>query len=101
MNPYNLGFSRNCTEVFWDTIPSSRNDFRAKVEFESSFDFRSSSSSSREMKPQMDKKKSVDGDDFEGGSLGRVERCSSEPRRISNESSWEQKIDWGISPENV
>lgn len=112
MNPYNLGCSRNCSEVFLSTIPRSRNDFRAKAEDDSSFDCSTSSYSSREMKPQilkksfdleMGKRKSVDADDFEDirGSLGRLERCSTEPRHISNEPSWDHKIDWGISPENI
>ena len=109
MNPYNLGCSRNCAEVFLSMIPSSKNDFRAKAEDDSSFDFCTPLYSTRVIKPQMVKKsfdpemvkrKSLDADDFEDtlGSLGRLERCSTEPRRSS---SWEHKIDWGLSPDNI
>lgn len=115
MNPYNLGCSRNCSEVFWSTIPGSKNDFRAKAEVDSPIDFSSPTFSSREMKSHMPtksfdlemvKRKCVDADDFEdirnhAGSFGKLERCSTEPRRISNEPSWEQKSKWGVTPENI
>lgn len=55
MNPYNIGFIKNISEVFCLRIPNSRNDFRAKVEPAIS-PLSSSLSIGRVMSPEMPKK---------------------------------------------
>lgn len=111
MNPYNLGLSRNCKEVFCSKIPSSRNNFRAKTKVNSSLGFSASSCSRQTVSPEMPKRsfdvekgkrQGVDADDFEDiknhvGTLGRLERCSTEPRHNDRE----QRGIWGISPDKT
>ncbi|KAH6809822.1 DHHC-type zinc finger family protein [Perilla frutescens var. frutescens] len=107
MNPYNLGVARNCVEVFCSKIPSSKNNFRAVIKANSPVGFKPSlyTAPTRAVDVEMGRRQQgVGGGDFEdtrarGGGLGRLERCSTEPRRDwnergSNSSSTEPRRDW-------
>ncbi|KAA8529964.1 hypothetical protein F0562_034432 [Nyssa sinensis] len=106
-NPYNLGCGRNIREIFFSEIPSSKNNFRAKVKGDSSSIFNTSMSLGRSMSPEMakissdietGKRRAVDADDFEDiqsqiESFGGLERCGTEPRH----TNWDHKGNWEIT----
>ncbi|CAL5000012.1 unnamed protein product [Urochloa decumbens] len=90
-NPYNLGVGRNFIDVLFSRVPSSKNNFRAKVK-EDSATFTSSLSMGRVLSPakmSVDlemgmKRQAVAAEDLEdlhsqiGSSMG-LERCGTEP----------------------
>ncbi|KAJ4960063.1 hypothetical protein NE237_019973 [Protea cynaroides] len=108
MNPYNRGWVQNVREIFFSKIPSSRNNFRAKVKEESSSSF--ITSMGRVMSPEMPKRsfdiemggkrQAVAAEEFEDiqsqiGSVAALERCGTQPRH----TSWVQKGNWEITPD--
>ena len=73
-NPYNVGCARNFREVFFSKIPTSKNNFCAKVKGDSSSIFSASMSVGRPMSPEMPKtrfdvemgkRQAVDAEEFE------------------------------------
>lgn len=99
MNPYNLGIARNCVEVFCSRIPRSKNNFRALVKGNSPVAFNpalymAEEMAKRSLDMEMGRRQAVNADEFEDvrsrvGGLGRLERCSTEPRR-----DWPDKGNW-------
>lgn len=99
MNPYNLGIARNCIEVFCSRIPRSKNNFRALVKGNSPVAFNpalymAEEMAKRSLDMEMGRRQAVNADEFEDvrsrvGGLGRLERCSTEPRR-----DWPDKGNW-------
>ncbi|CAO2207433.1 unnamed protein product [Urochloa humidicola] len=90
-NPYNLGVGRNFVDVLFSKVPSSKNNFRAKVK-EDSATFTSSLSMGRVLSPpkmSVDlemgmKRQAVAAEDLEDlhsqiGSAMGLERCGTEP----------------------
>ncbi|KAK9277245.1 hypothetical protein L1049_006784 [Liquidambar formosana] len=108
-NPYNLGYARNIREILFSKIPSSKNDLRATVRGDSSSLFTSSMPLGRALSPEMPKRSfdiemgkrhAVAAEDFEDiqsqiESVGRLERCGSQPRH----ANWDQKGNWEITPD--
>ncbi|KAI7998378.1 putative protein S-acyltransferase 7 [Camellia lanceoleosa] len=106
-NPYNIGCASNFSEIFFSKIPSSKNNFRAKVKSDSSSIFSTSLSLGRSMSPdmskssldiEMGKRQAVDAEEFEDiqsqiEGVGRLERCETQPRH----ASWDHKSQWEIS----
>ncbi|THG17413.1 probable protein S-acyltransferase 7 [Camellia sinensis] len=106
-NPYNIGCASNFSEIFFSKIPSSKNNFRAKVKSDSSSIFNTSMSLGRSMSPdmskssldiEMGKRQAVDAEEFEDiqsqiEGVGRLERCETQPRH----ASWDRKSQWEIS----
>lgn len=106
-NPYNIGCASNFSEIFFSKIPSSKNNFRAKVKSDSSSIFNTSMSLGRSMSPdmskssldiEMGKRQAVDAEEFEDiqsqiEGVGRLERCETQPRH----ASWDHKSQWEIS----
>lgn len=106
-NPYNIGCASNFSEIFFSKIPSSKNNFRAKVKSDSSSIFNTSLSLGRSMSPdmskssldiEMGKRQAVDAEEFEDiqsqiEGVGRLERCETQPRH----ASWDHKSQWEIS----
>lgn len=106
-NPYNIGCASNFSEIFFSKIPSSKNNFRAKVKSDSSSIFNTSMSLGRSMSPdmskssldiEMGKRQAVDAEEFEDiqsqiEGIGRLERCETQPRH----ASWDHKSQWEIS----
>ncbi|XP_020092616.1 probable protein S-acyltransferase 7 [Ananas comosus] len=95
-NPYNRGLVQNIRETFVSEIPSSKNDFRAKVK-EDSAAFTSSHSMGRVLSPDMPKRsidlemgvkrQTVAAEELEDlqsqfGSASGLERCGPEPPRL-------------------
>ncbi|GMY26684.1 probable protein S-acyltransferase 6 [Fagus crenata] len=109
MNPYNRGCARNIMDIFFSKIPSSRNNFRAKVKGGSSSVFTTSMPLGRAMSPEMPKRsfdietgkrQAVAAEDFEDiqsqiESVGGLERCGTQPRH----ANWDHKVNWEISPD--
>ncbi|XP_068661256.1 probable protein S-acyltransferase 7 [Aristolochia californica] len=106
MNPYNRGLAQNIREVFFSTIPPSKNNFRARVKEDSSA-FTPSHSLGRALSPEMAKRsfdlemgakrQAVAAEEFEEiqNQMG-LERCGTQPRR----EDWGHKGNWGeITPE--
>ncbi|XP_043703413.1 probable protein S-acyltransferase 7 [Telopea speciosissima] len=109
-NPYNLGWVRNVREIFFSKIPISRNNFRAKVQEDSSSAFNTSLSMGRVMSPEMPKRsfdiemggkrQAVAAEEFEDiqnqiESVAALERCGTQPRH----TNWVQKGNWEITPD--
>ncbi|PSS27014.1 Protein like [Actinidia chinensis var. chinensis] len=106
-NPYNVGWARNFREVFFSKIPTSKNNFRAKVNGDSSSIFSASMSVGQPMSPEMPKtslgmgkRQAVDAEEFEDihnqiESVGHLERCGTQSRHTSwdRKSHWEMKHD--------
>ncbi|EHA8590909.1 S-acyltransferase [Cocos nucifera] len=99
-NPYNRGWVQNIKEIFFSRIPSSKNDFRAKVK-EDSVAFTSSRSMGRPLSPDMPKtsldpemggkRQNVAAEELEDlqnqiGSISGLERCGTEPPHSSRGS---------------
>ena len=109
MNPYNLGCWRNIREIFFSKIPSSKNNFRALVRGDSSSVYNPSISMGHAMSPdmpkrsfdiEMGKRQAVAAEDFEDihsqiDSIGRSERCGTQPRH----ANWDHKGNWEITPD--
>lgn len=99
MNPYNLGIARNCLEVFCYRIPRSKNNFRASAKGNSPVAFNpalymAEEMAKRSLDMEMVRRQAVNADEFEDVrsrvvGLGRLERCSTEPRR-----DWPDKGNW-------
>ncbi|KAJ4973255.1 hypothetical protein NE237_006429 [Protea cynaroides] len=92
MNPYNLGWVRNVREIFFSKIPTSKNNFRAKVKEDPSSAFYTSFSMGRVMSPAVPKRsfdvemggkrQAVAAEDFQDiqnhiESVAALERCRS------------------------
>ncbi|KAJ0046297.1 hypothetical protein Pint_05570 [Pistacia integerrima] len=102
MNPYNRGCLRNIVEIFFSKIPSSKNNFRAKVKVDSSAIFamslgpsRSPEVPKRTSNVDMGKRQAVAAEDFEDiqsqlDSVGGLQRCRTQPRH----ASWDLRNDW-------
>ncbi|XP_031252764.1 probable protein S-acyltransferase 7 [Pistacia vera] len=102
MNPYNRGSLRNIVEIFFSKIPSSKNNFRAKVKVDSSAIFamslgpsRSPEVPKRTSNVDMGKRQAVAAEDFEDiqsqlDSVGGLQRCRTQPRH----ASWDLRNDW-------
>ncbi|KAM7483999.1 hypothetical protein LguiA_000008 [Lonicera macranthoides] len=96
MNPYNLGCVRNFREIFFSRIPSSKNNFRAKVKVELSSSIYKPSSYlglaiSQEMQKmsfgtEMGKRLGVDAGEIENiqSQIGSVARCQSQRRQMGD-----------------
>lgn len=109
MNPYNRGCGRNIVEIFFSKIPSSRNNFRAKVKVDSSSIFTTPMSFVHSRRPEvpkrsfdieMGKRQAVAAEDFEDiqsqlGSVGGLERSATQPRH----TNWDHKADWQNMPD--
>ncbi|OVA17335.1 zinc finger protein [Macleaya cordata] len=110
MNPYNLGLFRNVGEIFFSKIPSSKNNFRAKVTEGSSSTFTTSLSIGRGTGPEMPKRsfdiemggkrQAVAAEEFDDiqnqiESVGSLERCETQPRH----TNWGHKGNWEITPD--
>ncbi|KAK3021102.1 hypothetical protein RJ639_045486 [Escallonia herrerae] len=103
MNPYNLGCASNVREIFFSNMPSSKNNFRAKVVGDSSSIFNTSTYSGRPISPEMPKRsfdietgkrQAVEAKEFEDiqsqiGSIGGSDRCGTHSRN----SNWETTHD--------
>nr|XP_010910250.1 probable protein S-acyltransferase 7 isoform X1 [Elaeis guineensis] len=98
-NPYNHGWVQNIKEIFFSKIPSSKNDFRAKIK-EDSIAFTSSRSMGRPLSPDMPKtsldlemggkRQNVAAEELEDlqnqiGSISGLERCGTEPPHSSRD----------------
>ncbi|XP_042498604.1 probable protein S-acyltransferase 7 [Macadamia integrifolia] len=109
-NPYNLGWVHNVREIFFSKIPISKNNFRAKVQEDSSTAFNASLSMGRVMSPEMPKRsfdiemggkrQAVAAEEFEDiqnqiESVAALERCGTQPRH----TKWVQKGNWEITPD--
>ena len=108
-NPYNTGCARNFREVFFSKIPTSKNNFRAKVEGDSSSIFSASMSVGWPVSPEMPKtrfdvemgnRQAVDAEELEDihnqiESVGHLERCGTQSRHTSldHKSHWEMTRD--------
>ncbi|KAH9698208.1 S-acyltransferase [Citrus sinensis] len=109
MNPYNRGCGRNFVEIFFSKIPSSRNNFRAKVKVDSSSIFATPMSFVHSRRPEvpkrsfdieMGKRQAVAAEDFDDiqsqlGSVGGLERSATQPRR----TNWDHKANWQNTPD--
>lgn len=109
MNPYNRGCALNIVDIFFSKIPSSRNNFRAKVKGDSSSLFTTSMPLGHAMSPEIPKRsfdietgkrQAVAAEDFEDiqsqmESVGGLERCGTQPRR----TNWDHKLNWEMSPD--
>jgi len=109
MNPYNRGCALNIVDIFFSKIPSSRNNFRAKVTGDSSSVFTTSMPLGPAMSPEIPKRsfdietgkrQAVAAEDFEDiqsqmESVGGLERCGTQPRR----TNWDHKLNWEMSPD--
>ncbi|KAK9174957.1 hypothetical protein WN944_026961 [Citrus x changshan-huyou] len=109
MNPYNRGCGRNFVEIFFSKIPSSRNNFRAKVKVDSSSIFATPMSFAHSRRPEvpkrsfdieMGKRQDVAAEDFDDiqsqlGSVGGLERSATQPRR----TNWDHKANWQNTPD--
>ncbi|XP_024031565.1 probable protein S-acyltransferase 6 isoform X2 [Morus notabilis] len=109
-NPYNRGCARNFVEIFLSKIPSSKNNFRAKVKGESSSvsntpmslgHLRSLEMAKTSIEMEMGKRHGVAAEDFEDlqsqmDSVGGLERCGTEPKHHTN---WDHKANWEITPD--
>jgi palmitoyltransferase ZDHHC9/14/18 len=109
MNPYNRGCALNIVEIFYSKIPTSKNNFRAKVKGDASSVFTASMSMRNAMSPEMPKtsfdiesgkRQAVAAEDFEEiqsqiDSVGGLERCGTQPRH----ANWDHKANWEISPD--
>ncbi|XP_062155509.1 probable protein S-acyltransferase 6 [Alnus glutinosa] len=109
MNPYNRGCALNIVEIFYSKIPTSKNNFRAKVKGDASSVFTTSMSMRNAMSPEMPKtsfdiesgkRQAVAAEDFEEiqsqiDSVGGLERCGTQPRH----ANWDHKANWEISPD--
>lgn len=109
MNPYNRGCALNIVDIFFSKIPSSRNNFRAKVKGDSSSVFTTSMPLGHAMSPEIPKRsfdietgkrQAVAAEDFEDiqsqmESVGGLERCGTQPRR----TNWDHKLNWEMSPD--
>lgn len=104
-NPYNRGCSVNILEIFFSKIPSSNNNFRAKVKGgDSSWSFSTSMPSGHTMSPEMPKRsvdiktgkrEAVAAEDFEDiqsqiESVGRLDRYENQPRH----ANWDHRANW-------
>ncbi|XP_058092841.1 probable protein S-acyltransferase 7 [Magnolia sinica] len=105
VNPYDLGWAKNIREIFCSRIPSSHNNFRARV----NEDFASSTASlprGHVLSPEIakasltidmgSKRQAVAADEFEDiqNQIG-LERSRSQARH----SNWVQKGNWEIMPD--
>ncbi|OVA09721.1 zinc finger protein [Macleaya cordata] len=105
-NPYNRGLVRNVGEIFFSKIPTSRNNFRAKVREVSVSGFTTSLSRGRITSPEIPKtsfdiemggkRQAVDVEDFEDihsrmESIASLERCGTQPRHtnLGHNGNWE------------
>ncbi|XP_010249346.1 PREDICTED: probable protein S-acyltransferase 7 [Nelumbo nucifera] len=99
-NPYNLGWARNIGEIFFSKIPSSKNNFRARVKEDSSAALTSSLSLDHPMSPEMPqtsfdietggKRQPVVGNEFEDlqgqiESVSGSERCLTQARHTNRD----------------
>lgn len=109
MNPYNRGCVRNIVEIFFSKIPSSKNNFRAKVKVDPSSIFATPMSFAHSRSPELPKRsfdievgkrQAVAAEDFEEiqsqlSSVGGLERCATQPRH----TNWDHKTDWENTPD--
>lgn len=96
MNPYNLGWVWNFREIFFSRMPSSKNNFRAKVKVElSSSIYKPSSYLGLAISPEMQKmsfgtemgkRLGVDTWEIENieSQIMSVERCQSQRRQMGD-----------------
>ncbi|XP_010250452.1 PREDICTED: probable protein S-acyltransferase 7 [Nelumbo nucifera] len=109
-NPYNLGWARNIREILFSKIPSSKNNFRARIKEDSSSAFAPSLSLGHVMSPEMPKtsfdiemggkRQAVVAEEFEDiqsqiGSVASLERCGTQPRH----TNVGEKGNWEITPD--
>ncbi|PKU71797.1 probable protein S-acyltransferase 7 [Dendrobium catenatum] len=109
-NPHNLGCAQNVHEIFFSRIPSSKNNFRAKVKDNSAI-FTSSRSIGSTLSPDMPKKSAdlemgvkrqtvaeEELDDIQSqiDSIRGSDRCASQPLHSSSRG---HKGSWEITPD--
>ncbi|KAH0461463.1 hypothetical protein IEQ34_009038 [Dendrobium chrysotoxum] len=109
-NPHNLGCAQNVYEIFFSRIPSSKNNFRAKVKDNSAI-FTSSRSIGPTLSPDMPKKSAdlemgvkrqtvaeEELDDIQSqiDSIRGSDRCASQPPHSSSRG---HKGSWEITPD--
>ncbi|KAI5679465.1 hypothetical protein M9H77_10415 [Catharanthus roseus] len=113
MNPYNLGCIRNLSEIFCSRIPSSKNNFRAKVKGDPLSVLNGSSDRGRTVNWEvsktsfeidMEKRHGVNVGEFEDiqnqiGIAGEFERCGTRPRHNSWGDHMRGGGNWEMRPD--